>query len=277
MIENDCLNPPLYYFKEIANVKPLSIQEEKALIWLVRNGDKKTSKKAKDKLIKANLRFVVSVAKNYQGQGIDLQDLISVGNQGLLRSLKSFDENKNFKLISYAVWWIRQQILFAMASHSRIIRIPLHSIAVISEIRKAHNKLEQKCQGHVTTEAIATEINKSKELVRKFQMIDTPAVSLNTKIYDDVELIDTIQDSFEEPEDRAALKKTITSLIGSLRKERDQDVIKMYFGICYESTYTLDQIGQKYGISRERVRQIKEYAIKRLKEASNRLKEEGVL
>lgn len=273
MIEIDPLS---YYFKDIANNKILSMKEEKNLIGIFRNGDKDASRRARDKLINANLRFVVGVAKKYQGQGIELADLICVGNQGLLRSLKYFDENKNFKLISYAVWWIRQQILFTMARYSRAVRIPLHSVLLINKIRKAHNKLEQSCQGHVTAEDIAKEIKKPTKIIEKFKLIDTPAVSLNTRIFEDVELLDTIPSTNENPEDRG-FKRAIETLIGSLKKEREQDVIRMYYGIGYDNSHTLDQIGERYSISRERVRQIKTVALKHLEVFSRALKKKGVL
>jgi RNA polymerase primary sigma factor len=274
MPESSILN---IYFKEIAKNKPLSMEREKALIKLIRNGDKKTSKNAKDELIKANLRFVASVAKKYQNQGIELEDLISVGNQGLLKALNYFDEEKNFKLISYAVWWIRQRILCNMADNSRAVRIPLQSIANINEVRKAYNKLEQECQGYVTSGDIATKINKTEKFVDRIQKIDTPAVSLNAKIYDDIELLDTLPSSSDDIEEIFQLKKKISALIETLKDNREQEVIKMYFGINYESSYTLEEIGQKYNLSRERVRQIKERALICLKKISKKIKFKEIL
>jgi len=254
------------YLQEIAKNKSLSLGEEKKLIKLVREGDKK----AKDKLVKANLRFVISVAKKYQNYGVDFADLIGAGNQGLLKSLNFFDENKNFKLITYAVWWIRQHILLAMANHSRVVKIPLISIAQIKKIRETCRKLEQKHHRSITTDDISQEINKTNKFVTRIQILDAPSISLNTIIFEDIELLDTITYTKELIDPK--LKKFIDALINSLKDEREREVVKMYFGVDYDSSKTLDEIGKKFDISRERVRQIKTKALTNLQKASKIIK-----
>lgn len=254
------------YFDEIAKYKPLSKSKERELVLRVRKGDKK----AQDELIKANLRFVIKVASHYRNQGVEFEDLINIGNKGLLKSLDYFDESKDFRLISYAVWWIRQNILVAMAEQSRPVKIPLQSVLLINKIRKVYGKLEQKYQRPITDDDVAIEIKKPKETVEIYRMVDTPKVSLNKEIVEDIELIDTVVD--EEKLNDWIFKLKIEALINMLKRERDREVIKMFFGIGYDGYFTLKVISEKLNLSLERVRQIKEEALIDLRKAIKKMK-----
>jgi RNA polymerase primary sigma factor len=225
---------------------------------------------ALDQLVKANLRFVVSVARNYQNQGIPLSELISEGNIGLIKAAKRFDEKKNFKFISYAVWWIRQCILRALADRSRITRIPLHRIGVIHKVRSTSIKLEQRYRRLPSSEEIANEMGVPNEEVETIQSIGNRSVSLDSPVKDDdgSNLIDLLRDENQETPDNELIEVSrqegVTKVLNSL-ESRERDVLKLYFGVGADSTHTLDEIGTQLKLSRERVRQIKERAIHRLK------------
>lgn len=257
------------YLKEISKNKALSLEEEAVLAVKIRKGDKK----ALEKLVKANLRFVVSVCRNYQNQGLPLSDLINEGNLGLIRAAKRFDEKKNFKFISYAVWWIRQAILQALAEQSRIIKLPLNRVGTIHKIGKTQSKLEQKLRRAPNVEEIAQELNIDEGEVRETIKIGNTHMSLDAPLQqgEDAKLIDMLQDSNQVSPDGGvmdiSLQKEIDSILDTL-SEREKEVVKLYFGIGEDTAHTLEEIGLRFNLTRERVRQIKEKALRRLKHSS---------
>jgi RNA polymerase primary sigma factor len=257
------------YLKEISKNKTLALEEEASLAVLIRDGDRK----ALEKLVKANLRFVVSVCRNYQNQGLPLSDLINEGNLGLIRAARRFDEKKNFKFISYAVWWIRQAILQALAEQSRIIKLPLNRVGTIHKIGKTQSKLEQKLRRLPMVEEIAQELQIDEEEVQETIKIGNTHMSLDAPLQqgEDAKLIDLLQDENQERPDHGVLDislqieidKTLDTL-----SEREKEVVKLYFGIGEDTAHTLEEIGQRFNLTRERVRQIKEKALRRLKHCS---------
>jgi len=257
------------YLKEISRNKTLTLEEEAVLAVKIREGDRK----ALERLVKANLRFVVSVCRNYQNQGLPLSDLINEGNLGLIRAAKRFDEKKNFKFISYAVWWIRQAILQALAEQSRIIKLPLNRVGTIHKIGKTQSRLEQKLQRLPNIEEIAEELQIEQEEVQETIKIGNTHMSLDAPLQqgEDAKLIDMLQDENQERPDHGVLD---ISLQGEIDKtldtlsEREKEVVKLYFGIGEDTAHTLEEIGQRFNLTRERVRQIKEKAIRRLKHCS---------
>jgi RNA polymerase primary sigma factor len=258
-----------YYLSRIGTIKPLTADEEKILSEKIRNGDKK----ARNKLIKANLRFVVSVARNYLNQGMPLSDLINEGNYGLIKASEKFDEQKNFKFISYAVWWIRQSILKALAEQSRMVKIPLHVVSNISDITKAQGIIEQKSHRVVTSQDLALKLEKIPETeIQRLLMVGNRHVSLDQFIGEgDLRLIDTLIDEEESNTEERILNamdtKQIKTALKSL-KHNEGEVLRLYFGIDQANGYsaTLEEIGNKLNLTRERVRQIKERALKNLKQ-----------
>lgn len=266
--EEGCLG---LYLREIGKLQPLSSENEAMLAAKIRKGDQK----ALDILVKANLRFVVSVARNYQNQGLSLSDLINEGNVGLVRAAKRFDEKKNFRFISYAVWWIRQAILQSLAEQSRIMRIPLNRAGAIHRIGKMQIELEQRYNRLPDTSEIARELNIPESAVQETIGIASSHVSLDAplKDTDGSTVIDMIQNSQQgnSPDDgiRAiSLHSEIHRMLDVLT-EREKEIIMLYFGIDNEAAYTLDEIGRKFNITRERVRQIKSKALERLKGISD--------
>jgi RNA polymerase primary sigma factor len=257
------------YLKEISRNKTLTVEEEAQAAIRIRKGDRK----ALEKLVKANLRFVVSVARNYQNQGLPLSDLINEGNLGLIRAATRFDEKKNFKFISYAVWWIRQAILQALAEQSRIIKLPLNRVGTIHKIGKAQSKLEQKFRRNPNVEEIARELQLDEEEVRDTIKIGNSHMSLDAPLQygEDGKLLDLLQDDEQEfPDDgvmEVSLHEEINRTLNTLTS-REKEVIKLYFGIGEETAHTLDEIGQRFNLTRERARQIKEKALRRLKHKS---------
>jgi RNA polymerase primary sigma factor len=264
--EESCL---ALYLKEISKNKTLSLEEEANLAIRIRVGERKSL----ERLVKANLRFVVSVCRNYQNQGLPLSDLINEGNLGLIRAAKRFDEKKNFKFISYAVWWIRQAILQALADQSRIIKLPLNRVGTIHKIGKTQCKLEQKYRRQPNVEEIARELSIDENEVRETIKIGNTHMSLDAPLKqgEDSKLIDLLHDeSLERPDDSimdVSLQKEIEKTLDTL-SEREKDVVKLYFGIGEETAHTLEEIGQRFNLTRERVRQIKEKALRRLKHCS---------
>lgn len=254
------------YLKEISKNEALPAEEEARLAVKIRAGDKK----ALEKLIKANLRFVVSVARNYQNQGLPLGELISEGNLGLIQAAKRFDEKRNFKFISYAVWWIRQAILRALADRSRITRVPLNRIGIIHKVGRTQSKLEQRFRRVPTAEEIAQELGLAEEEITAIQKIGNRYLSLDTPVQadDSSELIDLLHDENQEMPDsnliEVSMHNGINKILDTLN-EREKKVLKLYFGVGEDTAHTLDEIGKRLHLTRERVRQIKEKAIYRLK------------
>ena len=254
------------YLKEISKTKALTPEDEVSLTKRIKQGDDL----ALHKLVRSNLRFVVSVARNYQNQGLPLSDLINEGNLGLIRAAKRFDETREFKFISYAVWWVRQAILQALAEHSRIVKLPLNRVGSIHKLGKTTAALEQKLGRTPTRKEIAKELGIKEEEVDDTLKIGSNHLSLDAplKQEDDSSLIDIIKDKTDmTPEDNMRmikLKDDINEVLDTLSK-READVIKLYFGIGYDMAHTLEEIGERFQLTRERVRQIKEKALKRLK------------
>jgi RNA polymerase primary sigma factor len=263
------------YFKEIGKNKSLSVEKEAQIALRIHKGDGK----ALEELVKANLRFVVSVARNYQHQSLPLSDLINEGNLGLIRAAKRFDETKNFKFISYAVWWIRQAILQALAEDSRIVRLPLNRVGMIQKVGKAQSILEQKYHHIPTVDEIARELKIDAKEVWKTIKIGNTQMSLDAPLQqgENSKLLDFLQyENQELPDDgimEISLRENINQALNTLPC-REKEVIKLYFGIDEETALTLEEIGQKLNLTRERIRQIKQQALKKLKHASrsNRLK-----
>lgn len=257
------------YLGEIANSSPLSSSEEVDLARRIKSGDEG----ARNALVEANLRFVVSVAKEYQNRGVPLADLISAGNMGLITAAERFDENKGFKFISYAVWWIRQAILQTLAEQSRTVRLPLNKIGLLYKISKAARLLQQERTDDPNPEDIANELDVSVEDVRETMMCGRSVRSLDAtfKEEEDHSLLDILPDERQEsPENlvmRGCLRGQIDTALGSL-VGREAEILRLYFGLDGEEPMTLDQIGIRFGLTRERVRQIKEKALHRLRHPS---------
>ncbi|KAF0130339.1 MAG: RNA polymerase primary sigma factor [Bacteroidetes bacterium] len=261
------------YLQDIGKESMITADEEVDLAQKIRAGDQQ----ALERLVNANLRFVVSVAKQYQNQGLSLPDLINEGNLGLIKAARRFDETRGFKFISYAVWWIRQSILQALAEQSRIIRLPLNQVGSLNKIKKASSRLEQIFERTPSTDEIAEQLDISESKIESAMKINTRYISMDAplKIDDDVMFLDQyIPEDVEETDDplmRESLGSEIQRSLASL-SEKERDVINMYYGIGMSHGYTLEEIGAKFDLTRERVRQIKEKAIRRLKHtARNRL------
>jgi RNA polymerase primary sigma factor len=254
------------YLQEIGREELITPDEEVKLAQRIKQGDEA----ARNKLVKANLRFVVSVAKQYQNQGLSLQDLINEGNIGLIKAAERFDETRGFKFISYAVWWIRQSILQANAEQSRIVRLPLNQIGSINKISKETARLEQELERMPSVEEIADLVEIPENKVAESIRISGKHVSVDAPISadEDATMLDLFVPSDTPSTDQAliqeSLAKEIQRALSSLTK-KERDIINMYYGIGYSHPYSLDEIADKYKLTRERVRQIKEKAIKRLK------------
>ncbi|HEY8468824.1 MAG TPA: sigma-70 family RNA polymerase sigma factor [Longimicrobiales bacterium] len=257
------------YLKEISAYPLLSREEEAELARQIKQGNEE----ALDKLVRSNLRFVVSVAKKYQNQGVALGDLINEGNLGLIRAARKFDETKGIKFISYAVWWIRQAILQALAEQSRIVRVPLNRAGALHRIGRRSSVLLQELGREPTIEEIAEELELSHEEVQRTLAISQSHLSLDAPITpgEDSRLLDYLPDQFSPgPDDETydrALSTTIEEALGTL-KEREAKILRLYFGLDGQEPMTLEEIGSLLGITRERVRQIKEKALARLRHAS---------
>ncbi|MCU0318177.1 MAG: RNA polymerase sigma factor RpoD/SigA [Amoebophilaceae bacterium] len=257
------------YLQEIGKVDLLTADEEVVLAKLIRAGDKV----ALEKLTKANLRFVVSVAKQYQNQGLSLSDLINEGNLGLIKSAQRFDETRGFKFISYAVWWIRQSILQALAEQSRIVRLPLNRVGSLNKISRTFSQLEQKYEREPTTEELAEVLEVSVNEVRDTMKVSGRHISVDAPFVQGEEnsLLDVLVNGSEEkPDDELmndSLRKEIQCALATLT-EREADVILLYFGLNGTHAMTLEEIGARFNLTRERVRQIKEKGIKKLKQSS---------
>ena len=257
------------YLQEIGRVDLITAEEEVELAQKIKAGDKN----ALEKLTKANLRFVVSVAKQYQNQGLTLPDLINEGNLGLIKAAKRFDETRGFKFISYAVWWIRQSILQALAEQSRIVRLPLNKIGSINKINKAFARLEQEFERPPTAEEIADYVELSITEVKESLKNSGRHVSMDAPLIDgeDSNMYDVLRsDESPSPDTELmmeSLRKEIRRALDTLTP-READVISSYFGLNKGHAMTLEEIGEKFDLTRERVRQIKEKAVRRLKHTS---------
>ena len=258
------------FLADIGKEQMISADEEVELARRIKQGDQE----ALERLTKANLRFVVSVAKQYQNQGISLPDLINEGNIGLIKAAKRFDETRGFKFISYAVWWIRQAICQAIADQSRIVRLPLNQVGTINKIKKEIAHLEQKLQRAPTMEEISEAMDLPIDKVNEILRINNHPQSMDSPVSpdDDTKFSDTFVYNVEKDTDDKLINESLSSEIdGILKKalnEKEIEIIKLFFGIGVTHEYTLDEIGDTVGLSRERVRQIKERAIKRLKQES---------
>ena len=253
------------YLQEIGHEELLSTDEEVELAQRIRKGDRK----ALDKLTKANLRFVVSVAKQYQNQGLSLPDLINEGNLGLIKAAEKFDETRGFKFISYAVWWIRQSILQAIAEQSRIVRLPLNQVGSVNKINRILSKFEQENERRPSVDEISEQIDLPEDKVGEAMLANTRHVSVDAPFVDgeDNSLLDVLVNDDAPMADRQLVAESLRSEISNVLKtlnERERCVIRAFYGIG-EPEMTLEEIGNKYGLTRERVRQIKEKAIRRLR------------
>ncbi|HWR83425.1 MAG TPA: sigma-70 family RNA polymerase sigma factor [Candidatus Deferrimicrobium sp.] len=257
------------YLREIGETPLINAEEEVRLARRIKQGDPK----ALEKLTKANLRFVVSVAKQYQNQGLSLADLINEGNIGLIKAAKRFDETRGFKFISYAVWWIRQAILQALAEQSRIVRLPLNRVGTLHKIGKISSRIEQRLGRLPSPEEIAKELELTEGEVADTLKISNSHLSLDAPFAssEDNSLIDVLEDEFQPSPDEALLRDSlrveIDKALDSLTP-REAEVINLYFGLNQEKALTLEEIGARFSLTRERVRQIKEKAIRRLRHAS---------
>ncbi|MCE2788647.1 MAG: RNA polymerase sigma factor RpoD/SigA [Saprospiraceae bacterium] len=255
------------YLQEIGKVDLLTPEEEVDLAQKIKEGDQE----ALERLTKANLRFVVSVAKQYQNQGLSLSDLINEGNLGLIKAAQRFDETRGFKFISYAVWWIRQSILQALAEQSRIVRLPLNKVGSLNKINRAFSELEQEFEREPSPEELAELLEIPTEEVETTLGVAARHVSMDAPFIDgeDNSLLDVLENNSTPDTDAAleyrdSLRKEIERSLNTLT-DRQADVIKLYFGIGIEHPMSLEDIGDKFGLTRERVRQIKDKAINKLR------------
>ena len=257
------------YLQEIGKVELLTPEQEIDYSIRIKKGDQV----ALEKLVKANLRFVVSVAKQYQNQGLSLGDLINEGNLGLIKAAKRFDETRGFKFISYAVWWIRQSILQALAEQSRIVRLPLNRVGALNKIGRAYTNLEQEYEREPTAAEIAKELEMDLDEVSDTLKMSSRHVSMDAPFSqgDENSLLDVLESDENPLPDTSLMSASLRSEIEralSTLTEREAEVIKLYFGFDDENSLTLEEIGEQFHLTRERVRQIKEKAIRRLRHTS---------
>ena len=258
------------YLQEIGKEEIISGEEEAEVAQRIRKGDKK----ALERLTKANLRFVVSVAKQYQNQGLSLPDLINEGNVGLIKAAEKFDETRGFKFISYAVWWIRQSILQAIAEQSRIVRLPLNQVGSVNKINKLLNKFEQENERRPSVEEISESLDLPEEKIDEAMSVNTRHVSVDAPFVDgeDNSLLDVLINDDAPMADRVLLMESLKAEINNALKvlnDRERGVIEAFYGIN-QPEMTLEEIGAKFGLTRERVRQIKEKAIRRLRTSTKK-------
>lgn len=257
------------YLQDIGKVELLTPEQEIELAIKIKKGDQQ----AMELLTKANLRFVVSVAKQYQNQGLSLGDLINEGNVGLIKAARRFDETRGFKFISYAVWWIRQSILQALAEQSRIVRLPLNRIGALNRIGKAYSSLKQEFEREPSAEELANELEMDIEEISDTMKLSGKQVSMDAPfaLGEENSLLDILENVQQPAPDNQlineSLKVEIRNALASL-PEREAEVLRLYFGIDVDYAMTLEEIGEKFNLTRERVRQIKEKAIRRLRHAS---------
>ncbi len=257
------------YLQEIGREELITAEEEVQLAKKIRDGDQR----ALEKLTKANLRFVVSVAKQYQNQGLSLPDLINEGNLGLIKAAKRFDETRGFKFISYAVWWIRQSILQALAEQSRIVRLPLNQVGSLNKINKAYSKLEQEFERPPSDYELAHVLDLPEDKISDTLKVSGRHVSMDAPFQagEDGSLVDVLVNHDSPRADGQLMNESLSKEIDralSTLTERERDVIKLFFGIGIPHGLTLEEIGAKFDLTRERVRQIKEKAVRRLRHSS---------
>ena len=256
------------YLQEIGKEDLITVEEEVELAQRIRKGDQR----ALEKLTRANLRFVVSVAKQYQNQGLSLPDLINEGNLGLIKAAEKFDETRGFKFISYAVWWIRQSILQALAEQSRIVRLPLHQVGSWNKINKAFSRFEQEHERRPSPEELAETLDLPAEKVADTLRVSGRHISVDAPFVEgeDNSLLDVLVNDDSPVADKTLINESLSTEVEralATLTERERDIIRLFFGInCQEMT--LEEIGEKFGLTRERVRQIKEKAIRRLRHSS---------
>jgi len=257
------------YLQEIGRVALLTPEQEIELAIGIKKGDQNSL----EILIKANLRFVVSVAKQYQNQGLSLGDLINEGNLGLIKAAKRFDETRGFKFISYAVWWIRQSILQSLAEQSRIVRLPLNRVGALNKIGKAYSNLEQEFEREPNATEIAQELDMDVADVSDALKISGRHISMDApfSLGEENSLLDVLENDQQPAPDYILMNESLKTEIDralSTLTERESEVIKLYFGLYKDHSMTLEEIGERFNLTRERVRQIKEKAIRRLRHAS---------
>jgi RNA polymerase primary sigma factor len=257
------------YLQEIGREELITAEEEVILAKKIKDGDQR----ALEKLTRANLRFVVSVAKQYQNQGLSLPDLINEGNLGLIKAARRFDETRGFKFISYAVWWIRQSILQALAEQSRIVRLPLNQVGSLNKINKAYSKLEQQFEREPSAEELADLLDLPIDKVSDTMKVSGRHVSMDAPFANGEEssLLDVLVNLDSPKADTGLMNESLSKEIDralSTLTERERDVVKLFFGIGLNHGLTLEEIGDKFDLTRERVRQIKEKAIRRLRHSS---------
>ena len=253
------------YLQEIGKEEMISVEEEVELAQRIRKGDRK----ALERLTKANLRFVVSVAKQYQNQGLSLPDLINEGNLGLIKAAEKFDETRGFKFISYAVWWIRQSILQAIAEQSRIVRLPLNQVGSVNKINKVLSKFEQENERRPSVEEISEKLDLPEEKIDEAMSVNSRHISVDAPFIDgeDNSLLDVLINDDAPMADKTLVMESLKAEINNALKllnDRERNVIEAFYGIN-QPELTLEEIGSKYNLTRERVRQIKEKAIRRLR------------
>ena len=258
------------YLSDIAKERLLTAEEEVELAQRIKEGDQV----ALDKLVRSNLRFVVSVAKQYQNQGLSLQDLINEGNLGLVKAAQRFDETRGFKFISYAVWWIRQSILQAVAEQARIIRLPMNQVGALAKVKKAIALLEQKLQRRPTLKEIADAVGMEEDKVEQLMSLNSRHVSTDAPLddSDDANFLDVfVQDDEVQTDKAVELESTNRAIRHSLDmlSEKERTIVCMYFGLGTQREYSLEEIAMKLDISRERTRQIRDRALKRLRSEPN--------
>ena len=257
------------YLQEIGREDLISVEEEVELAQAIKRGDRK----ALEKLTRANLRFVVSVAKQYQNQGLSLPDLINEGNLGLIKAAEKFDETRGFKFISYAVWWIRQSILQALAEQSRIVRLPLNQVGTLNKIIKDQQKFEQENERRPSSAELAKELDIAEDKIADTMKVSGRHISVDAPFVEgeDNSLLDVLVNEDTPNTDKSLINESLAVEIEralSTLTEREAEIVKLFFGIAGCQEMTLEEIGDKFGLTRERVRQIKEKAIRRLRQSN---------
>jgi len=257
------------YLQEIGREDLISVEEEVEMAQAIKRGDRK----ALEKLTRANLRFVVSVAKQYQNQGLSLPDLINEGNLGLIKAAEKFDETRGFKFISYAVWWIRQSILQALAEQSRIVRLPLNQVGTLNKIIKAQQKFEQENERRPSSAELAKELDIAEDKIADTMKVSGRHISVDAPFVEgeDNSLLDVLVNEDTPNTDKSLINESLAVEIEralSTLTEREAEIVKLFFGIAGCQEMTLEEIGDKFGLTRERVRQIKEKAIRRLRQSN---------